>query len=127
MKDFQDEQLFTELTPEQAAVIEGGKTLRLYSITCLKAGADPAGNDEAYLKLGDQKIWSSSMGTGDYLAINKSYGFEGAPNLSLYDDDASPNRDDLIDSVGVNGGTGFLSRQFEGSGSKYQVNYQVLT
>ena len=125
MKDFQHEQLFTELTPGQAAVIEGGKTLRLYSIRCIEAGADPVGPDEAYLTFGGKRIWSSSMDDGSYKPINKSYTFEGTSILSLYDDDVSDS-DDPIGSVGITGRTGFISTTFEGSGSKYTLNYEVV-
>lgn len=128
MKDEQHEQLFTELTPEQASVIEGGKTLRLYSIKANKAGADPVGNDEPYIIFKGNKVWSGSMGTGDFRAINKGgLTFQGTETISLYDDDASPNRDDLIKSFLINSPTGKpTSIILEGSGSSYTLNYEVL-
>ncbi|NER31807.1 MAG: hypothetical protein F6J89_30410, partial [Symploca sp. SIO1C4] len=40
MNNNQQEQLFTELTPEEGAVIEGGAWLYLYKATAINAGAD---------------------------------------------------------------------------------------
>jgi hypothetical protein len=95
MKDNQHEQLFTELTAEQAAVIEGGATLYLNRIECLKASSDPVGGDEPYINVNGKKVWSGSMEQGSTLTINKSV--KGSSfDTSMYDDDPWPNPDDPI-------------------------------
>ena len=126
MQDNQHEQLFTELTPVEAAVIEGGKTFYLYSIEAIKAGADKGGDDDAYLNIGGKKVWSKKMGTGSTssdLTISESIGKDAT--ISLFDADPWPNRDDLIDSFVVNSTTKKTTKTLEGSGSKYKLTYSI--
>ena len=124
MQDNQHEQLFTELTPTEAAVIEGGKTLRLYKIEAIEANADTFGKDEAYLNFDGKKIWSRSMGTGSSAEIDLSLNFTGTATLNLYDDDKTG--DDFIDGFVANKPTGGKKvAKLSGSGSKYQLTYSV--
>lgn len=124
MQDNQHEQLFTELTPVEAAVIEGGKTLRLYSIEAIKASADTVGKDEAYLNFNGKKIWSRSMGTGNSAPIDLSLNFYGKATLNLYDED--PGQDDPMGGIVVDKPTGGQRvATLSGSGSKYQLKYSV--
>ncbi len=130
-----NEQLFTELTPEQAAVVEGG-AFKLYigSIEALKTGADPVGNDEPYLVLNGKRVWTGSMSTGDpavNFKNNLSVEFDQIATVSLYEDDGNHwyNRNDFIGSFDVNPsqlnlGTVY-SKELSGGGSKYKLTYAV--
>ncbi len=127
MKDFQHEQLFTELTSEQASVIEGGKTrtLTIKSIKCIKAGADTPtwlNDDDIYIKVGDQRIWGiNSMDDGQSMNVNTSVLYNGSTNISVWDDDPGP--DEFIGSITVNGPYGGPAKLVTGSGSQYSVNF----
>jgi hypothetical protein len=127
MKDNQHEQLFTELTSEEAAVIEGGKRITLSRIKCVKANMDSpawANSDDVYIKLGDQTVWGPrSMDDGheiDLEGIGKN--FNHSIGVSLWDSD--PGFDDEIGSWGVGGGSGTLEFK-NANGSKYLLTYQV--
>ncbi|HEY9658472.1 MAG TPA: hypothetical protein V6C65_08490 [Allocoleopsis sp.] len=123
MKDIQHDQLFAELTPEQAALIQGG-AYRLDSIECLTASADPLGGDEPYINADGKKIWSASMEQGESLLIGKTI---TDPSISLYDDDSdnSFNPDDPIGFVTLDSsGTAYLGG---GDGnSYYRLKYTVV-
>lgn len=125
MKDFQHEQLFTELTSEQASVIEGGRKVTVKSITCIKAGADTPSwlnDDDIYIKIGDQRIWGiNSMDDGQTMNVNTTVDYSGSTKISVWDDD--PGFDDFIGSITVNGAYGGPAKTVEGSGSKYSVNF----
>lgn len=131
MKDNQHEQLFTELTPEEAAVIEGGKkTLTLHKIKCVKANMDtPASlnSDDVYIKIGDLKVWgTNSMDDGHIIDFNNiAMDFDGSINVSLWDDD--PGFDDHIATRSVSSITnGWKSLAFENpNGSSYRLTYKV--
>ena len=47
----QNQPLFTELTPEEAAVIEGGVSFRLDSVEVIQAGADFGSGDDPLVKV----------------------------------------------------------------------------
>lgn len=93
MNKMQHEQLFTDLTPEQAAVVEGG-LYRLDSIEGVRVSADPIGGDEPYINVNGTKIWSGSLEQGGTATINQLA--PEAASISLYDNDPWPNPDDPI-------------------------------
>ncbi|MDJ0619593.1 MAG: hypothetical protein QNJ63_23100 [Calothrix sp. MO_192.B10] len=98
-----EEQLFTELTAEEAAVIEGGNVLYLSSIKAVRTGGDSRGKDEPYLLLNGRRIWGwKSMSQGQTIGINQVF-FEGSgtQNLQLWEYDPGPNNDDFMGSVRI--------------------------
>jgi hypothetical protein len=130
MKDNQQEQLFTELTPEEAAVIEGGKRIILSKIKCVKANMDsPASlnSDDVYIKFGNQTVWGpKSMDDGHEInleGIGKD--FTSSINVGLWDDDPGP--DDHIATSNFGAVTNvWKTREFNNSnGSKYILTYKV--
>jgi hypothetical protein len=88
------EQLFTDLTSKDAAIIEGG-AYRLLTIECLRATDGFGDADEPYINAGGKKVWSGSMQKGSTAKINKTI---SGNRVSLYDADPWPNDDDLIGS-----------------------------
>ena len=69
--------LCTELTDEQASIVQGGKKLRIKSITALKAGSDP-GNflglggsaDDLFLTIDGKRKSIGEFDTGDSKHVN---------------------------------------------------------
>jgi hypothetical protein len=124
-----DAQLFTELTSEQAAVVEGGATLKLYSIKALKAGADLIGPDDTYMRVNGHQIWGVyKMKTGQTRTINKFVDFSDRAFVQLFDRDLG--KDDYLGGFQASTtptgrpdkpATAFLS----GSGSRYEISYAV--
>jgi hypothetical protein len=131
MKDNQHEQLFTELTPEEAAVIEGGKRIILHKIKCVRANMDtPASlnSDDVYIKIGGQTVWGpKSMDDGHIIELNDiGRNFSNSINVSLWDDDGIFG-DDEIDNKNFSAITnGWKSASFTNSnGSSYRLTYKV--
>lgn len=128
MKDNQQEQLFTELTSEEAAVIEGGAELRLYSIEAIKTGMDSFGSDDVYLKVNGSKEWGTTkMSAGDtkYISKNRIVG-DGKTTIDLFDDDPWPRRDDLIATIKVGKTNGYKTVTLKNSKSEYRLTYAIV-
>jgi hypothetical protein len=51
------ESLFTELTADQAQMLEGGKRITILSVRCIKAGADRSGADELFFTINGQNLY----------------------------------------------------------------------
>jgi hypothetical protein len=125
-----DEQLFTQLTPEEGAVIEGGATLLLHKATALRASSDPLpgiNGDDPYFRVnGDKVFGTKNVKTGDTFQINKFYQFSGTAVIDSFDGDLG-NPDDYLGSFKVKNPTnGMKSTIIEGSDSRYRVFYTVI-
>ena len=118
-----DEQLFTELTAEQSAIVEGGKWLTIHDIKAEKAGADYGSADDTYIKINNQKVWGeNSMITGTYRNVNVSRSFSDYASVSLFDEDWGA--DDFMGNFVVSDlGEGY--RTVSGGGSTYTIHYTV--
>lgn len=121
-------ELFTELTPEEAAVLEGGLSLTIDSIEAIWTNSDAVGRDDTYIKVNGNKIWGGkkgvSMRAGDTKSVNQSVSFDGSTTIDLFDRD--PGKDDFIGGFTVNkvtGGTAVAT--VGGDSSIYRVFYQV--
>ncbi|MBE8965116.1 hypothetical protein IQ277_02305 [Nostocales cyanobacterium LEGE 12452] len=124
-----DELLFSELTPEEGAVIEGGATLRLIRATAIRASADvfPGINgDDVYIKCNGNKIYgtNNNVKTGDTFSIGKSYQFSGTASIRFFDADVLSD-DPLGGFIVGSNPTGIKSAIISGSGSTYEVYYKV--
>lgn len=128
MKDFQHEQLFTELTPEEAAVIDGGRRVTLNKVKCIKSGADGwLNSDDLFIKIGEDRVWGPrSIDDGDIKELNNiGRDFSGSITVSLRDQDPG-NPDDALGSFNVSRVTnGWKTATVSGSDSKYEVTYKV--
>ncbi|WP_414586691.1 hypothetical protein [Scytonema sp. PCC 10023] len=127
-----DEQLFTELTPEEGAVIEGGAILLLHKAIALRASSDitPGVNgDDVVIKVNGEKIFGTkkNVQTGDTFDIEKFYSFNGTASVNFFDADVAGNPDDHLGGFNVNNPTnGKKWITIHGSDSRYQVQYEVL-
>ncbi|MDJ0621169.1 MAG: hypothetical protein QNJ63_31280 [Calothrix sp. MO_192.B10] len=123
-----EEQLFTELTSEEAAVIEGGLTLKLYWIKALKANADwgRLNRDDTYIRVNGRTVWGvKKMKSGQTRSINKFVDFNRSASIQLFDRD--PGKDDFMGGFTVSKPTGRRLTGFAwGSGSTYALNYEVV-
>jgi hypothetical protein len=127
MKDNQHEQLFSELTPAEAAVVEGGVRVVIDRIQAIKAGADPVGADDTYITVNGHKIWGNySMTTGQTRFVGKSYTAPGSSaQVRLFDDDGRWSRDDQMGGFAAVNTNGVLTPvRVSGSGSTYDVYYR---
>lgn len=122
MNTNEHEPLFTDLTPEQAAVVEGGATFNLVSVECVAAKADRNGPpDELYINFGGYKLRPGSMGPGDIAPLKGT--LTSNDEIRLYDDDPRDNPDDLI-AYGKLSGSG-LDHFGGGKGkSEYILRYR---
>jgi hypothetical protein len=126
-----DELLFSELTPEEGAVIEGGAILLLHKATALKASSDilPGVNgDDVVIKIDGNKIFGTkkNVKTGDTFSIDKFYQFNGTASIDFFDADPPGNPDDYLGGFTVNNPTAYTSKIIEGSDSRYRVFYEVI-
>lgn len=128
MNHKQYEQLFTDLTPEQAAVVEGG-AYRLNTIEGIRVSADPVGGDEPYINANGKKIWSGSLEQGGTANIGKT--ISASAFVTIYDDDPWPNPDDPIGGgktlpKPANGRSGAVYFDGGAGSSRYRLTYTVV-
>ncbi len=125
----QVQNLFTELTSEQAATVEGGFFLLIDQIHCLKADADLLGKDDTYIKINGTKIWGKTkMGSGDTKTVNRGLEVGNTGRVRLFDDDLWPNNDEYLGGFNVYSSTNGVQKTAftTGAGSKYEVYYRAF-
>ncbi len=123
------EELFSELTPEQASVIEGGKFLYIDKIQAIKTGADPWGPDDTYITVNTQKIWGAvEMSAGQTRSVNVGTMFDNSAKINLFDKDGGFfGDDDYMGGFTVSQPTnGIVPMRVTGGGSAYDVYYSVF-
>lgn len=127
MKDNQNPELFTELTSEQASMIEGGAFVTVNSIRAITASSDGDPTDEAKIKVGKNEIWGSyPMRTGDSLRVGRGRNFNSSTVIRVYDDDTWPNPDDFAGGTRIYPSQrGNFTRTVEGEKSRYELNYTI--
>lgn len=135
-----NQELFTNLSSEQAAVVEGGLTVTIHSIQCLKAGADGffSGKDDTFITSPDSGFIENpgvtatrvmSMDSGDSRTVNRTWrNFKNSLRIDLFDSDGPlGNSDDHMGgfTAGSTGGQIF-SKRVSGSGSRYRIFYSAV-
>lgn len=117
--------LCTELTDEQASTVQGGKKLRIKSITALKANADWGWwwkDDDLYAVVDGERFDVGGFKTGDSKQVNivKEVGSEGI--VRFFDDDRFTS-DDPVGSMRITKNVKDGNLVVFGSGSKYEIRY----
>ena len=123
-----NDQLFTELTPEEAAVIEGGIRIKLGRLTASSITYDDrkSGSDEPRLYNNGRKIWSGKglkVG-GKGLWIGKTVNVRNLKDLHFLEDDGRSNKDDYVGFKGI--GKGLRTKSyltFKGAGANYKLSF----
>jgi len=109
------------------------KLLEVLSIYCFETeDSDPFGEDEAYLLIDGEKVWSGDMDDGDTVYPRGTIGFRPFATditLTLKEEDDWPDRDDtlgtyLISVSEADGAERFV--RFDGDDALYLINYRVL-
>lgn len=128
MSNINNEQLLTELTAEQASVIEGGYTLNLYSLLCRRDGADTFSQDDVYAQVDIDGISTrynvGGMSSGNAKYLGWEFNFAESATVSFFDSDW-PDSDDYLGGFSAYGPTGLQRANVSGSGSRYTVAYDV--
>lgn len=119
-----NDQLFAELTSEQAATVEGGLRVQLLQLRCLKAGG---GVDEVFAEFngvrGGFGKRTQRMVTGSVANFTESGDGRAPMRVRLRD---ASNGNASLGSFVVSGINGNLqTREISGNGSRYQVSFNA--
>ena len=126
-----NEQLFTELTSEEGAVVEGGSSIYVERIVALKAGADITGADDTYVSINGRKVLDEyGMATNRERAVHKTFYNNGSISVKLWDEDGRWSKDDLVGHMQMTqkGNYDYLHNGFTLSprnGSQYKIYFKA--
>ena len=120
------EQLFTELSPEEGSVIEGGATFKLAFLKVDKAAKEY----DIYLNFNGNRVFGTkTVYTGDYFEnLNgTSFEFQNGGSVSLWDEDNSlwDSDDDPLGSWSVSTIPGRYWASVSGDGFDYYFEYDI--
>lgn len=128
----QNEQLFTELTPQEASVVEGGFRIRLGRLTASSLTYDDRNNrpvaDEPRLYNNGRKVWDWRTkkkglqvgGKGLWLG-GKVINISSLKDLYFVDYDRGPANDDYVRFRTVNFENNYMI--FRGVGASYKLRF----
>ena len=118
-----NDQLFTEVTPEQAAVVEGGLRVQLLQLRCLQAGG---GSDRVFAEFNGVRSGSGRtqfMQTNSVANFAEAGGSGSSVRVRLRD---QSNRNASLGSFIVSSTTGnSVTRRISGNGSTYDVTFNA--
>ena len=124
-----DEQLFTELTPQEAAAIEGGYDVAFESLNAIQLSGR---SDNISLRVDGIEVYGDRITRRDPPLIDlvnnlaPITGQEGSITITLWDDNLGSARDNLIGAVTEDGVIpGTKTVDLFGSNSQYQLTYTV--
>ncbi|WP_019507675.1 hypothetical protein [Pleurocapsa sp. PCC 7319] len=127
----QNQALFTKLTPEQAAAIEGGATLRLDTLRLNRAGSDDIGGDDPIIRLNGNTVASfrdiiiSNNPADNIFSIDQSFAVGDTFDIQILDDDDGFSAPDPIETRTYSG-TGTFSSIFSNEFSSYTLSGEIL-
>jgi hypothetical protein len=112
------ESLFTELTADQAQMLEGGKRIDILLVRCIKAGN---GSDRLSFTVNGQDLMfgrTIGMQTGGVANVGVSANFNSTASVNLFD------RGSSLGGFSTSS-NGQQTRRVSGGGSTYEVTYRV--
>jgi hypothetical protein len=123
-----NEQLFADLTPEEAAIVKGGATLYIKRIHAVRLTTDDrwTGKDEPYIRVDGLKVWGpTGINQGEILGVYQYHPVGRYSTIQLWEDD--PLYDDGLGTLGLyRKGFGFdLLHTFKGKGGEYRIRYDL--
>jgi hypothetical protein len=116
------ESLFTELTADQAQMLEGGKRINILQVRCIQAGG---GSDNLSFDINRERQNSGRtifMRTDSVANVGIGVNFNGTANVILFDNHTRVRRPVGSFSASSNGQQ---TQRVSGGGSTYDVTYQV--
>jgi hypothetical protein len=114
------ESLFTELTADQAQMLEGGKRITILNVSCIQASN---GSDKLFFTVNAHAVmFGRKIGiqTGGVANVGVAENFDGTATVRFYDNSvAHP-----VGGFNVSS-NGQQTQRISGNGSTYDVTYQV--
>jgi hypothetical protein len=125
----QHQALFTELTAQQAAAIQGGVAFRLDSLEVIRSGSDTAGGDDPSVHVNGITLFGAeTVIAGNFFQIDRTIdlGNPSQVDISIFDDDDFlSGGDDLIQSLSFTG-TGTVDLIFQNEFSAYALKGEIV-
>ena len=116
------EQLFTELTSEEASLIEGGSVIEFTQIALLESQAT-----ELCLYVNGEAVWSAPIADKEVLRIDEGVNYLGSAVAELYENCGHGERGKLVGYFDVPAApVASETRYLQGSESEYLINYRVF-
>lgn len=119
-----DESLFTELTADQAEMLEGGKRITILSVRCIQASG---GSDKLSFDINGERQNSGSpilIQTGGFANVGIGENFNGTANVRLFESFTTVRAPigGFSDSTVSNGSK---TVRVNGRNSTYDVTYRI--
>ncbi len=115
-------QLFTELTSEEASLIEGGSVIEFTQIALLESQAT-----ELCLYVNGEWVWSAPIAGKEVLIIDEGVNYLGSAVTELYENCGNGERGKLVGYFDVPAAPVASDTQYlKGSKSEYLINYRVF-
>jgi hypothetical protein len=113
------ESLFTELTADQAQMLEGGKRIDILLVRCIQASND---SDKLFFTINAHSVLSKKIGiqTGGVANVGVSENFDGTASVRFFDNSVAHPVGGFSASS-----NGQQTQRISGSGSIYEVTYRV--
>ncbi len=119
------EQLFTELTPEEGAVIEGGVTFELLGIDVIKRKKQ----NDLYVNFNGTRMFGikNNVKTGYDDETNNPVSFDYRGRLEIWDADRGifSSKDDRLGSWSISNEPGTYSETAKGKGYEYRLDFRI--
>jgi hypothetical protein len=110
------ESLFTELTADQAQMLEGGKRIDILLVRCIQASG---GSDRLSFTVNGNNVGNPiNIQTGGVANVGASANFDGSARVRLFDRGIS------LPSFSASS-NGQQTQRVSGGGSTYEVTYRV--
>jgi hypothetical protein len=110
------ESLFTELTADQAQMLEGGKRIDILTVRCIQASN---GSDRLSFTVNGNNVGQTiGIQTGGVANVGASANFDGSARVRLFDRGIS------LPSFSASS-NGQQTQRVSGGGSTYEVTYRV--
>ncbi|OUL21091.1 hypothetical protein [Nostoc sp. 106C] len=115
------EQLFTELTPEEGSDIQGGAKFELIGIDVEKA----ASQYNLYINFNSKRLFGVKTVYRGYYEVGTSEDFDVAGRLMVWDKDYGWHKDDVLASQAIFNTPGEHHLDVQGDGYKYRLDYRI--
>ena len=120
-----NEQVFTELTPEEGAVVEGGVKFELLGIDVIKRKKQ----NDLYVNFNGTRMFGieNNIGSGYYDETKNPVYFDSRGRLEIWDADRGlfSSKDDRLGSWSISNTPGTYSHTAKGKGYEYRLDFRI--